>query len=177
MHGRRCFARKGCAADAKRGRGYIVNQSSIGSQRVLPDYVVVGASKAALEAVTRYLAVELAPWGIVVNAVSGGTVLTDALKHFRALQDSRLLDHGEERAGRAHGRRKTLPRRRVPLHPAAEMIRGQDLIVDAVTRWSFAERLQKGIQDALSVHSLPLAFDRVGGHLDRVGLAPGGAAP
>jgi NAD(P)-dependent dehydrogenase (short-subunit alcohol dehydrogenase family) len=71
----------------KRGRGYIVNQSSIGSQRVLPEYIVVGASKAALEAVTRYLAVELAPLGIVVNTVSGGVVLTGALQHFAVLED------------------------------------------------------------------------------------------
>ncbi|MEW6579901.1 MAG: SDR family oxidoreductase, partial [Chloroflexota bacterium] len=55
---------------AGRGGGAIVNVSSIGAQRVLPEYVVVGASKAALEALTRYLAVELAPLRIVVNAVS-----------------------------------------------------------------------------------------------------------
>jgi NADP-dependent 3-hydroxy acid dehydrogenase YdfG len=44
----------------KRGGGFIVSISSPGAQRVLPDYVVVGASKAALEALTRYLAAELA---------------------------------------------------------------------------------------------------------------------
>jgi enoyl-[acyl-carrier protein] reductase III len=125
-------AQKAVPLMQKRGRGYIVNQSSIGSQRVLPDYVVVGASKAALEAVTRYLAVELAPWGIVVNAVSGGTVLTDALKHFRALQDSRLLDHGEERvpAGRMVTPEDIARVVAFLCTPAAEMIRGQTLIVD-----------------------------------------------
>jgi NADP-dependent 3-hydroxy acid dehydrogenase YdfG len=41
-----------------RGGGAIVNISSLGSQRVMPDYVVIGASKAALEALTRYMAVE-----------------------------------------------------------------------------------------------------------------------
>ncbi|GAA3327843.1 hypothetical protein GCM10020331_069420 [Ectobacillus funiculus] len=56
--------------------------SSLGSIRALPNYVAVGVSKAAVEALTRYLAVELAPKGIVVNAVSGGAVDTDALKHF-----------------------------------------------------------------------------------------------
>lgn len=70
----------------QRGGGAIVNITSPGSQRVLPDYVVVGASKAALETVTRYLAVELAPKNIVVNAVSPGMVLTDALRHFAALR-------------------------------------------------------------------------------------------
>ncbi|HEY4688993.1 MAG TPA: SDR family oxidoreductase, partial [Anaerolineae bacterium] len=71
----------------KRGGGYIVSISSLGSIRVLPDYVVVGASKAAIETITRYLAVELAPKGIVVNCVSAGIVETDALQHFRSLQD------------------------------------------------------------------------------------------
>ena len=46
---------------AARGGGFIVNLSSPGAGRVMPEYVVVGASKAALEAVTRYLGVELAP--------------------------------------------------------------------------------------------------------------------
>ena len=71
----------------RRGGGAIVNITSAGSQRVLPDYVVVGASKAALEAVTRYLVVELAPKNIVVNAVSPGMVLTDALRHFAAIRE------------------------------------------------------------------------------------------
>jgi enoyl-[acyl-carrier protein] reductase III len=59
----------------------IVAISSLGSQRVLESYVLVGASKAALEAVVRYLGVELAP-AIRVNAVSGGVVDTGALEHF-----------------------------------------------------------------------------------------------
>jgi enoyl-[acyl-carrier protein] reductase III len=59
----------------------IVGISSLGSPRVLPNYVLVGASKAALEAVVRYLGVELAPT-IRVNAVSGGVVDTGALEHF-----------------------------------------------------------------------------------------------
>ena len=54
---------------------------------MLPEYVVVGASKAALEALTRYLAVELAPLGIRVNAVSPGVVETEALTHFQTMQD------------------------------------------------------------------------------------------
>lgn len=66
----------------QRGGGRIVNITSLGSVRVLPEYVVIGASKAALEAVTRYMGVELAPDNIIVNAVSGGIVDTGALKHF-----------------------------------------------------------------------------------------------
>jgi enoyl-[acyl-carrier protein] reductase III len=59
----------------------IVAISSLGSQRVLENYVLVGTSKAALESVVRYLAVELAP-AVRVNAVSGGVVDTGALEHF-----------------------------------------------------------------------------------------------
>ena len=74
-----------------RGGGKIIAVSSPGSFRVLPDYIVVGASKAALEALTRYLAVEFAPMGIVVNAVSPGIVLTDALQYFDVLKDHTVI--------------------------------------------------------------------------------------
>ena len=60
----------------------IVGVSSLGSIRVLENYTLVGVSKAALEALVRYLAVELAPRKIRVNAVSAGVVETGALEHF-----------------------------------------------------------------------------------------------
>ncbi len=81
------LAQRAAPLMAARGGGAIVNLSSVGAQRVLPDYVVVGASKAALEAVTRYLAVELAPQRIVVNAISAGLVQTDALQHFPGMRE------------------------------------------------------------------------------------------
>lgn len=62
--------------------GAIIALSSQGSHSVLPGYAVVGASKAAVESLIRYLAVELAPLGIRANTVSPGVVDTDALKHF-----------------------------------------------------------------------------------------------
>jgi len=76
----------------KRGGGYIVSISSPGARFVLPDYVAVGASKAALEALTRYLAVELAPKRILVNAVSPGVVATEALQYFDATQEAGLME-------------------------------------------------------------------------------------
>jgi enoyl-[acyl-carrier protein] reductase III len=60
----------------------IVAVSSLGSVRVLENYALVGASKAAVEAIVRYLAVELAPRGIRANTVSAGLVDTEALDHF-----------------------------------------------------------------------------------------------
>src|SRR4030043_1178742 len=62
--------------------GKIVSISSLGSRFVLPNYTVVGVSKAALEALTRYLAIELAPRGICVNAVAASAVETEALKFY-----------------------------------------------------------------------------------------------
>jgi enoyl-[acyl-carrier protein] reductase III len=60
--------------------GKIANISSLGSRLVLPLYAAVGVSKAAVEALTRYLAVELAPRGIAVNGVAASAVRTEALK-------------------------------------------------------------------------------------------------
>jgi enoyl-[acyl-carrier protein] reductase III len=68
-------------------RKRIVAMSSLGSIRHIPGYASVGASKAAIETLTKYLAVELAPRGIAVNAVSGGLVDTDSLKAFAEEQD------------------------------------------------------------------------------------------
>jgi enoyl-[acyl-carrier protein] reductase III len=66
----------------QQGWGRILSVTSFGSRRVLPEYSVVGVSKAAIEAMTRYLAVELAPEGIICNCLSPGVVLTDALEFF-----------------------------------------------------------------------------------------------
>jgi enoyl-[acyl-carrier protein] reductase III len=64
------------------GWGRIIGVSSFGARRVLPEYSMVGVSKAAIEALIRYLAAELAPHGIVCNAISPGVVETDALNFF-----------------------------------------------------------------------------------------------
>ena len=60
--------------------GKMVSISSLGSRMVLPIYTAVGVSKAALEALTHYLAIELAPLGICVNGIAAGAVETEALK-------------------------------------------------------------------------------------------------
>ncbi len=64
------------------GWGRVINITSPGSTRVLPHYGAIGLSKAVLESLTRYLAVDLAPKGITVNAVSPGLVNTDAVTAF-----------------------------------------------------------------------------------------------
>jgi len=62
--------------------GNIVALSSLGSRRAIPNYGVLGPSKAALEAMIRQLAFELTPRGIRVNAVAAGFVETDSISHF-----------------------------------------------------------------------------------------------
>jgi enoyl-[acyl-carrier protein] reductase III len=116
----------------KRGGGHIVSISSPGANRVLPEYVVVGASKAAIESLTRYLSVELAPRNIIVNAVSPGIVETDALKHFNALSDKNLIQTTVELtpAGRLVTPNDVAGVVAFLCSPAASMIRGQVIVVD-----------------------------------------------
>jgi enoyl-[acyl-carrier protein] reductase III len=107
----------------------IVAISSLGSVRVLENYSLVGTSKAALEALVRYLAVELAPRGIRVNAVSAGVVSTGALDHFPNREE--ML---------ASGARNPVGRLVTPddiagvvsflCSPDGEMIRGQTVVID-----------------------------------------------
>lgn len=59
-----------------RGGGSILTLSYLGSERVFPNYNVMGVAKAALEASVRYLASELGPKGIRVNAISAGPIKT-----------------------------------------------------------------------------------------------------
>jgi enoyl-[acyl-carrier protein] reductase III len=108
----------------------IVAISSLGSSRVLENYTLVGTSKAALEALVRYLAVELAPRGIRVNTVSGGLVETGALEHFPNREQ--MLRTARERtpAGRMVAAEDIAGVVVFLLSPAAEMIRGQTIVVD-----------------------------------------------
>jgi enoyl-[acyl-carrier protein] reductase III len=112
------------------GEKVVVAVSSLGAVRAIPHYTAVGASKAALESMVRHLAAEFAPDGLRINAVSAGTVDTDALLHFPNRED--LLEQARVRtpAGRL-------------LHPQdvantvvylctefASMIHGQIIVVD-----------------------------------------------
>jgi enoyl-[acyl-carrier protein] reductase I len=60
----------------KRGGGSILTLTYIGSQRVFTNYNVMGVAKAALESSVRYLASELGPRNIRVNAISAGAIKT-----------------------------------------------------------------------------------------------------
>jgi enoyl-[acyl-carrier protein] reductase III len=108
----------------------IVALSSLGSFRVLENYVLVGTSKAALESLVRYLAVELAPRGIRVNAVSGGVVDTGALDHFPNKQEMLGAARDRTPAGRMVTVDDMAGAVMFLCSPDAEMIRGQTIVVD-----------------------------------------------
>ena len=103
--------------------------SSLGSQRVLENYVLVGTSKAALESVVRYLAVELAPRGIRVNAVSAGVVETGALDFFPNREEM-LRSVERTPAGRLVSPEDVAAAVSFLCSADAEMIRGQTLVLD-----------------------------------------------
>ena len=120
---------RACAPDMESGSS-IIAISSLGAQRVLENYVLVGTSKAALESVVRYLAVELAPRGIHVNAVSAGVVETEALDHFPNREE--MLHSGKTRtpAGRLVEPDDIAGAVAFLCSPDAQMVCGQTLIVD-----------------------------------------------
>lgn len=112
------------------GDKVVVAVSSLGAVRAIPNYTAVGASKAALESMVRHLAAEFAPEGVRVNAVSAGTVDTDALAHFpnREL----LLDAARQRtpAGRLLDPQDVANTVIFLCTDFASMIHGQILVVD-----------------------------------------------
>jgi enoyl-[acyl-carrier protein] reductase III len=118
------------AAPSMQPGSTIVALSSLGSVRVLENYVLVGASKAALEAIVRYLAVELAPRGIRVNAVSGGVVRTDALDAFPNREEMVASSEARTPAGRLATPADIAAVVCFLCTPDADMIRGQTLVVD-----------------------------------------------
>jgi len=59
-----------------RGGGSVVTLTYLGSTRVFPNYNVMGVAKAALESTVRYLAAEIGPQNIRVNAISAGPIKT-----------------------------------------------------------------------------------------------------
>lgn len=110
--------------------GSIVAVSSLGAVRAIPNYAAVGASKAALESLVRHLAVELAPRGVRVNAISAGVVDTDALKHFPNREH--LLDESARRtpAGRLTEPKDVADAVLFLTSPLAAMMIGQTITVD-----------------------------------------------
>jgi enoyl-[acyl-carrier protein] reductase III len=117
----------------RRGAGWLIGVTSLGAQRVLTDYALMGVPKAALEHLMRYLAAELRPQGIRVNAVAPGAVKTAAMRAVR----------GDERAEERMAMfRATAPARQTAMpsdigkivgflcSPEADLVVGQTLVID-----------------------------------------------
>lgn len=115
----------------RQGWGRMVTVTSLGGVRVVPNYSAVGLSKSVVESLTRYLAVELAPKGIIVNAISPGLVETDALSTMNPEAQAAL----ERVSQRNPARRLVTPQdigkvATFLCSDAAEMIIGQTIYID-----------------------------------------------
>lgn len=114
----------------RRGGGSILTLTYLGSQRVFPNYNVMGVAKAALECCVRYLASELGPQGIRVNAISAGPIKTLAASGISGF--SNILQEYRERAPL----RRTVDTSEVAeaalflLSPAGRAVTAEVLLVD-----------------------------------------------
>lgn len=115
----------------KRGGGSIVTLTYLGSDRVFPNYNVMGVAKAALESSVRYLAADLGPANIRVNAISAGPIKTLAASGISGF--SSILQHYRDRAPL----RRTVETSEVAdaavflLGPAGRGVTAEVLMVDA----------------------------------------------
>ncbi len=119
------------AARLMKNGGKMVSISSLGSRLVLPIYTAVGVSKAALEALTRYLAIELAPQGICVNGVAAAAVEgTEAVKLYTADPNLPRLSWQTTPAGRMVRPEDIANVVAFLCSDQSAMIRGQIIVID-----------------------------------------------
>ncbi len=118
------------AARLMKDGGKMVSISSLGSRLVWPIYTAVGVSKAALEALTRYLAIELAPRGICVNGIAAGAVETEALKIYAGEQELAQLSRQSTPAGRMIQPEDVANLVAFLCRDESAMIRGQIIVID-----------------------------------------------
>jgi NAD(P)-dependent dehydrogenase (short-subunit alcohol dehydrogenase family) len=107
----------------------VIGLSSLGSRQYTPGYAAIGAAKAGLEALTRQLAVELAP-RVRVNTVCGGLVRTDALRYFP--EGERMVAAAEQLTpmGRVGTPEDIAGAVAILLDPRAAWITGQVIVAD-----------------------------------------------
>ena len=115
----------------KRGGGSILTLTYLGSERVFPNYNVMGVAKAALESSVRYLAADLGPKNIRVNAISAGPIKTLAAAGIAGF--SSILQVYRERAPlrRNMETSEVADAARFLLGPSGRGVTGEVLFVDA----------------------------------------------
>jgi enoyl-[acyl-carrier protein] reductase III len=131
--------------------GVIVNISSLGSRLVMPIYTAVGVSKAALEALTRYLAIELADKGIRVNAVSAAAVETEAMRLYTSDPNIPRSMVTSTPAGRMVQPEDIAGAVVFLCSDEAALIRGQVIVIDgglSLTPLSYTSPGDRGVQNA-----------------------------
>jgi len=125
------LARRAAPLMERRGGGSILTLTYLGSERVFPNYNVMGVAKAALESSVRYLASDLGPKGIRVNAISAGPIKTLAAAGISGF--SQILQTYRDRAPL----RRTVETAEVAdaaiflLGPAGRAVTAEVLLVDA----------------------------------------------
>ncbi len=110
--------------------GKMIAISSLGAGLYTPNYGAIGISKAALENLVRYLAVELSPYKIHVNAVSGGLIETDSLKMFPDFETMKKQYLARTPAGRLGAPEDLSKIVDFLLGPGSDWISGQTLVAD-----------------------------------------------
>jgi len=108
----------------------IVALSSLGSIRYIPGYSAIGVSKAALENIVRYSAIEMAPRQITVNCVSGGFIDTRALAVFPNYEEMKQQVSKRTPFGRIGKPEEIADVAAFLASPRASWITGQTIIVD-----------------------------------------------
>ena len=125
------LARRAVPLMERRGGGSILTLTYLGSERVFTNYNVMGVAKAALESSVRYLASDLGPKGIRVNAISAGPIKTLAAAGISGF--SNILQTYRDRAPL----RRTVETGEVAdaaiflLGPAGRAVTAETLMVDA----------------------------------------------
>jgi len=117
----------------KVGGGAIVTMSSTGNLIYIDNYAGHGTNKAAVEAMSRYAAVELGEMGIRVNAVSGGPIDTDALKAFTNYEEVKAETIKRSAVNRMGSPDDIAGSVYFLCTPEASWITGQTLVVDGGT--------------------------------------------
>jgi enoyl-[acyl-carrier protein] reductase III len=113
-----------------RRSGRIIGLSSLGATRYIPNYAGLGAAKASIECLARYLAAELAPHGVSVNVVSGGFVDTESMRIIPEYQELTEYIRSRTPAGRLAKPEDLAGVVAFLCSPEADWIRGQTIVAD-----------------------------------------------
>jgi enoyl-[acyl-carrier protein] reductase I len=116
---------------ARRGGGSIVTLTYLGSQRVFPNYNVMGVAKAALEATVRYLAADVGQENVRVNAISAGPIRTIAASGISGFTDILQVYRDKAPLHRNVETAEVADAAMFLLGPAGRAVTGEVLFVDA----------------------------------------------